>query len=210
MIWPPSKAISTRTRSVSATGHHLREDAVHRIRMDERDLEAEQPLARALVDQLGARVCQLGQCLAHVADLVGDVVHPGASLREEPSHRGVVAQRLEQLDPPFPELQRRCPHALAGDRRPVLDLGAEEVLVRLERCVEVLDCDAHVMDSPRPHGAMLPSGRLQSAGNAMTRGTPTVADALDSGWTSARRSRTSSRTIVSFSSNAWVSRSSGA
>ena len=38
----------------SATAHQLREHAARRVRMDERDLEAEGAAARLLVDQLGA------------------------------------------------------------------------------------------------------------------------------------------------------------
>jgi hypothetical protein len=34
----------------------------------------------------------------------------------------------------------------------VLELGAEELLVRRERLVEVLDGDAEVMDAARGHG----------------------------------------------------------
>ena len=44
MIWPPSKPTSMRTDSVSATGNHLREDAVGGVGMQERDLQAEEPL----------------------------------------------------------------------------------------------------------------------------------------------------------------------
>ena len=40
MIWPPSKATSIRTRSVSDNCNHLREYAVDGIRMDEGNLEA--------------------------------------------------------------------------------------------------------------------------------------------------------------------------
>ena len=38
----------------SARAHHLREDAVDGVGMDERDLEAEEPRTRDLVDQLRA------------------------------------------------------------------------------------------------------------------------------------------------------------
>ena len=56
MIWPPSKASSMRTDSLgfTANGHHLGEDAVDGVGMDEGDLEPEEPRARLRVDQLGA------------------------------------------------------------------------------------------------------------------------------------------------------------
>ena len=44
-----------------ATGNHLREDAVDGIRVDERHLEPEEALARGVVDQVCARVGELGE-----------------------------------------------------------------------------------------------------------------------------------------------------
>ena len=54
MICPPSKASSMRMDS-SGRGHHLGQDAVDGVGMDEGDLEPEEAAARALVDQLRAR-----------------------------------------------------------------------------------------------------------------------------------------------------------
>ena len=51
--------------------------------MKERDLEAEEPPLRALVDQLGALRRELVERLADVGDLVGDVVHSRPALGEE-------------------------------------------------------------------------------------------------------------------------------
>src|SRR5436190_16567518 len=79
MIWPPSKAISTTTRS-SGICHQLRQDAVDRVRVQERHFEAEQAPARLLVDELDPFRRQLVYRGAHVVDLVGDVVHTGPAL----------------------------------------------------------------------------------------------------------------------------------
>src|SRR4051812_1503332 len=98
MIWPPSKAISMRTRS-SANADDLREHAVHGVGMDERDLEPEQPAPWRVVDQLRSLGRELVDSRADVVDLVGDVVHAGPALGEELAHRRVVAERGEQLDP---------------------------------------------------------------------------------------------------------------
>src|SRR4051795_12351630 len=98
MIWPPSKAISMRTRS-SATADDLREHAVHGVGMDERDLQAEEPTPRRLVDQLRALGGELVDRRADVVDLVGDVVHAGPAVGEELTDRRVVAECGEQLDP---------------------------------------------------------------------------------------------------------------
>src|SRR6266511_55793 len=52
----PSKPISIRTWSAMA--HHLRENTVDGIRMDEGDLEPEEPLVRLCVDQFRALALQ--------------------------------------------------------------------------------------------------------------------------------------------------------
>src|SRR5262249_52499641 len=151
MICPPSNATSMRTRSALASGNHLRENAVDGIRMDECDLEPEEALARRLVDQVGARVGELGQGGAEGADLVRDVVHAGAALREEAADRRVLLERLEQLDPAIADTNRRGADALIVHRRPVLDLGTEEPLVGAQCLVEIDDRNTEVMDPPRFH-----------------------------------------------------------
>src|SRR5215212_7626658 len=83
---PPSKPISIRTKS--AMGHHLREDAVDGIWMDERDLEAEQSLSRLLVDELGALTLQRVEGGADVADLERHMVHTCSARGEEPPDGG--------------------------------------------------------------------------------------------------------------------------
>src|SRR5207247_10846321 len=92
---PPAKATWTLTCS-SATAHDLREDPVHRVGVDERDLEPEEAAPGLLVDQLGALGRELAECLADVGDLVGDVVHPGAALRQKLADVRLLAERGEQ------------------------------------------------------------------------------------------------------------------
>src|SRR5262245_64658062 len=125
MIWPPSKPSSMRTRS-SANADDLREDAVDGVRVDEGDLEAEEPTARARVDQLGPFGGELIEGGADVVDLERDVVHPGAPLREELADRRVLAERGQQLDPVGADAQRRRLDALLLERLAVLELGSEE------------------------------------------------------------------------------------
>src|SRR5512132_1737696 len=97
MICPPSKASSMRIES-SDRAHHLGQDAVHGVGMDERDLEPEEPAPWLEIDQLGPVPLQIGERGADVVDLVCDVVHAGPALRQETAHRRVVARRREQLD----------------------------------------------------------------------------------------------------------------
>src|SRR5436190_16239592 len=128
---PPSKPISIRT--CSAMCHHLRENAVDGIRMDERDLEPEHPGARLVVDELGTVAPQRLERRADVLDLERDVVHAGAARGEEAAHGRVVLERREQLDAPAANPQRHGVHALVGDCRSVFDLCAEQARVRVER-----------------------------------------------------------------------------
>ena len=119
--------------------------------MNERDLEAEETLARLGVDQLGAVLRQLDDCGVDVGHLVRDVVHPGPALREEAADRGVVAERREALDPAVADEHDRRFHALLLDRRATLDLRAEEARVRGDGLVEIRDRDAEMVDAPGMH-----------------------------------------------------------
>src|ERR687887_2203829 len=151
MIWPPSKAISTTTRSLSGIRDHLCKHSVGCVRVQERDLEPEEPLARLLVDQLDAFGRQLVNRSLHIGDLVGYVVHPGPPFRQELPHRRLLAQRRQELDPPFAHPQRGRFDSLVGNRLTVLEARAENPLVRVPRLVEVLDRHAEVMDPARLH-----------------------------------------------------------
>jgi hypothetical protein len=119
--------------------------------MEERDLEAEEPLARLGVDQLRAALGELDDGCVDVGHLVCDVVHPGPALCEEAADRGVVAERREQLDAAFADeygcrLDARLLHG-----RAMLELRAEEARVRVDGLVEVVDRDAEMVDAARMH-----------------------------------------------------------
>lgn len=119
--------------------------------MDEGDFEAEEPRSRLRIDQICTGTRELGQRRTEVAYLVRDVMHAGAALRQEPAHRRVLAERLEELDPSRPDAKRRCTNTLILNRRTVFHLGAEETLVRRERRIEILDRDTQMVDPPRRH-----------------------------------------------------------
>ena len=120
--------------------------------MHERDLETEHPAPWRRVDQLGAARRELGERRADVVHLVGDVVNPRATLREEAADGRVVAERSKELDAAVADADRRGLDALVLDPRPVLEQAAEEPLVRPDGLVEIGDGEADVMDSPRLHG----------------------------------------------------------
>src|SRR2546423_3185062 len=156
MIWPPSNAISSRT--CSAMRDELREDAVDGVRMDEGDLEAVEALPRLLVDQLGPLVGKAGEGRAEVVDLVGHVVHAGATAGEELADGRVVAGRGEQLDATCADADRRGLDALVRDGLAVLELGPEEPRVGREGLVQIGDRDSEVVDPARRHRPMLSAG----------------------------------------------------
>src|SRR5439155_24376768 len=112
----------------------------------------EEPAARRIVDELRAQPGQLRELGAHVVYLVRDVVHAGTALREELADRRVLAERGQELDASRADAQRRRLDALVGDGRAMLDLGAEEPLVRRDGLVEIGDRDPEVVDSLRGHG----------------------------------------------------------
>lgn len=111
------------------------------IRVDERDLEAEQTLAGAFVDEIRAGTRELGERGVEVAHLVGHMMHPGSSLREEATDGRVLAERLEQLDAAVADADGSGSDSLLVHRCAVLDLRAEQSLVRRQSLIEVIDCD---------------------------------------------------------------------
>src|SRR5262249_16633716 len=106
------------------------------------------------------------------------------ALGEEPPHRRVFAQGLEQLDSALADPHRRGADALVVHSRPMLDLGAEEPLIGRERLVEVAHCPTEVKDPPRfhlreangwttPRGSPTPRRRRPAAcRRSRTRATP--------------------------------------
>jgi hypothetical protein len=119
--------------------------------VDERDLRPEQPRARPLVDQVhacGGEPIELG---GDVVDTVGDVVQARPTAREEAADGRLGPERPEQLDPVAADAERARLDALVGHDVAVLDHGAEEQRVRLDRPVEVVDGDANVVDLEGGH-----------------------------------------------------------
>ena len=137
----------------------------------------------------------------HVGDLVGDVVHSGAALREEAADGGVVAERRDELDPPGADEHRRRLDALIRNRGAMLEAAAEELEVRAEGLVEIVHRDAEMVDTAGLH----PVDPSCSYGSTLT--VPMVSEARDSGSSSCSSSRSSWRSSVSFSSSAEASRS---
>jgi hypothetical protein len=115
--------------------------------MHEGHLEAEHAQPRLDVDQLCTAPREVTQRSADVVHLVCNVVHPGASVREELPDRRVVSERREQLDAALADAHRRSLDALILDADAMLDAPAEETLVRANRLVEIDDRDADVMDA---------------------------------------------------------------
>jgi hypothetical protein len=105
--------------------------------MDERDLEPEQPRVRLGVDKLRALAFQRLQGDVDVSNLERDMVHTGAARGEKSADRRVLLQRREQLDPAAADEDGCGLDSLFRHRRPVLELRAEQPLVRTERFLEV-------------------------------------------------------------------------
>lgn len=122
------------------------------VGVDECDLEAEETRTRLLVDQLGASIGEVPKGRREVVDLVGDVMHSGPALGEEPADRRVLAERAHQLDPALADPHGDSLDALVVEPAALLDAPTKQPLVRPDRLVEVLDGDAEVMDPEGLHG----------------------------------------------------------
>src|SRR5205823_11775659 len=119
--------------------------------MDECDLQAEEAATRLGIDQLGAGCLELCQRGADVVDLVGDVMHPRPTLRQELAYGSLRAERGEELDAALADADGCGLDALIRNGFAVLEPSAEEPLVRRYRLVEVDDCEAEMMDAARLH-----------------------------------------------------------
>ena len=117
--------------------------------MDESNLEAEHAAPRRLVDELGTRCREVGEGSADVLDLVRDVVHSGAALRQEAADGRVLVERAEELEAALSDPDGRGFDALLLHTRALLEPRPEEPLVGVERAVEILDREPHVMHRVR-------------------------------------------------------------
>jgi hypothetical protein len=99
--------------------------------MDKCDLEPEQPAVGLLVDQLDAPFGQVLELAPEVGHLVSDVVHAGATIRQELADWGLLPEGREQLDP------------AVADTQP---------LIRVYGLVEILDGEPEMMNPLRLHG----------------------------------------------------------
>ena len=102
-----------------------------------------------LVDQLGAGVGEVRERSADVVDLVRDVVHARAALREEAADGRVLAERAKELEPALTDPDRGGLDALLVDARAMLEPRTEKALVGVERTVQILDCETDVVDRAR-------------------------------------------------------------
>jgi hypothetical protein len=136
---------------------------VNGIGMDECDLEPKEALPRSLVDQLGPFGREPPELHEDILDLVGDMVHSRAALCEEPADRRFFTERRKQLDATRADEHRCGFDTLFLDTCSVLELGAEQALIRVERVVQVVDGDAEMMDAAGLHGPMLQAAGREAA-----------------------------------------------
>jgi hypothetical protein len=145
------------------------------IRMDERDLEPEQPRPRLEIYELCTGSLERRERRADVTDLVRNVVHPRPALGDELADGRAFARRRQQLDASSTDEHGRGFDALLPDARPVLELGAEQTRVRVERLIEVLHGHAQMMDTADVHSRTM----LTAPGQATARKELMAARAMD-------------------------------
>jgi hypothetical protein len=115
--------------------------------MDERDLEAEEAQTGRFVDQARAGLPQPLELGGEVGDLERDMMEAGTTTREEAPDRSVGVERRQELDPARTCAQRRRVDSLVLELSAMLELGAEEAGVGLDRGLDVVDCDPDVVRS---------------------------------------------------------------
>ena len=121
------------------------------VRVDEGDLEPEETLVWLLVDELDSLLGEAFQLTSKIGHRVRDVVHTGSAGGEELADRRLLAKRGEELDATFADAHRRRFDTLLGHRVAMLDLGAEQPPIRVDRVVEILDGDSEMVNPLRVH-----------------------------------------------------------
>jgi hypothetical protein len=119
--------------------------------VDESNLEPEEPTVRLVVDELDSLLGKPFQLTLKIAHLVCDVMHARPAAGEKLADRRLLAKRREQLDATVADAQRRRFDTLLDNRVAVLDLGAEELPIRVDRIVEILDGDSEMVNPLRAH-----------------------------------------------------------
>ena len=102
--------------------------------------------ARLLVDHLETVRSRFSNRLVDVVHGDRYVVQTWTAIREELADWRVLAQRLHQLDLRFAGAEKCRGEAILFVGGAMRQLGPEIVCVELDRCLEVLDRDADVMD----------------------------------------------------------------
>jgi hypothetical protein len=147
-----------RTKSFSlVSGNHLREDAVHGVGMDERNLEPEKAGPWDLVDKLGSLCLQVPERIPHVGGLERDVVHRLTSPPQETLDGRVLPRRREELHSAVAHEKRCGFDPLRGQRVAELHAGPEQPLVGRNRLVEIPHGNSHMVNAADFHAAMLPA-----------------------------------------------------
>jgi hypothetical protein len=130
--------------------------------VEERDLVTEDAASRPLVDELCSCRRKAGELGTHVVDLERDVMHARASLREELADRSIGTASREQLDATLADAEKRNVGTLVLEGLPELHLGAEQAAVRLDRPLEVVDCDPDVVEAADGHPGDATGGQFLS------------------------------------------------
>jgi hypothetical protein len=130
---------------------YLRENAVKRVGMDERDEMAAEAGTRLAVEDLRTLGRKLVDCGGDIADGDADVVHPGPAAGEKAPDVGIRSERRDELDATVAQAEVDGLDALGLQPAAELDLRAEERPVRLHGRVEVLDREGDVVHGAHVH-----------------------------------------------------------
>ena len=98
-----------------------------------------------LVDHLHTRLLQARQYGVDVRHLVGDVVHAGPLLGQEPAHGGVLGERRQQLHVVLTHVQKHRLDALLPYHLAVGHHQRQPVAVELERGLDLVHGDSDVV-----------------------------------------------------------------
>jgi hypothetical protein len=130
---------------------YLRENAVQRVGMDERDEMAAEAGTWLAIEDLRTLGSELVDRRGDIADGDADVVHPGPAAGEKAPDVGVRPERRDELDATVAQAEIDGLDALGLQPVAELDLRTEERPVRLHGRVEILDRESDVVHGAHVH-----------------------------------------------------------
>ena len=110
------------------------------------------------VDEPSSLVREMSEGTLDRDDRIGDVMQTLTPLGQEPTHRGFILYRLEQLDERATHRDHRLLHPLALHHLSIDGLDVVAVAIAIYRPIQVMDRDRHMIEIQQLHSQSVLTG----------------------------------------------------